>query len=85
MFRFAGSFLLRFETRTFSGLLFQAPPRIAAVLRSYQCKPGIEQLPPQARVLNRIGGSIEIWPFRGPKTASLWSRLRNELLIPENF
>ena len=39
LFRFADSFLLRFETRTFSGLLFQDPPRsITAVFRCLQCK-----------------------------------------------
>ena len=33
LFRFVGSFLLRFETRTFRGLLFHEPPRTMAVLR----------------------------------------------------
>ena len=46
LFRFVGSFLLRFEARTFLVLLFQEPPRIAAALRSYQDKPS-EQLAPQ--------------------------------------
>ncbi len=31
LLRFAGSFLLRFETRTFRGLLFQEPPRSDSV------------------------------------------------------
>ena len=40
LFRSDGSFLLRFETRTFSGLLFQEPPRntVSAALRSIQYK-----------------------------------------------
>jgi hypothetical protein len=39
LFRFAGSFLVRFDTRTFAGLLFQEPPRkSAAVLRGNQYK-----------------------------------------------
>jgi hypothetical protein len=37
LFRFAGSFLKRSDTRTFAGLLFQEPPRkTAAVLRGYE-------------------------------------------------
>ncbi len=46
LFRFTGSFLLRFETRTFCGLLFQEPPRISAMFPSRQCNL-TEQLPPQ--------------------------------------
>lgn len=38
LLRLAGSLLLRFDTRTFSGLLFQEPPRISAVFRCYQRK-----------------------------------------------
>lgn len=38
LFRFAGSFLLRFEARTFLVLLFQEPPRTTAALRSYKNK-----------------------------------------------
>ena len=36
LFRFVGSFLLRLETRTLCGLLFQEPPRILAVLHCFE-------------------------------------------------
>jgi hypothetical protein len=40
LFRFSGSFLLRFDARTFCGLLFQDPPRKtpSATLRCSECK-----------------------------------------------
>jgi hypothetical protein len=46
LFRFVGSFLLRFETRTFCGLLFQEPPRISAAFHWSQDKT-LKQLLPQ--------------------------------------
>ena len=43
LFRSAASFLLRFDARTFSGLLFHEPPRISTALRCNHCKP-LEQI-----------------------------------------
>jgi len=56
MFRLPGLFLLRFETRTFLGLLFQDPPR-----RTGPALPGLaesmipEELPPQTCCITVFG------------------------------